>query len=879
MRSATRLAGRAIGLLAIAALALLLLWALSPWLAAPLAQRAVQDLGVSITAIEIERPRLDGIRIERLALRLASPETQVHIDDLAIAWCLRCAGARSLLDGHLTQVSARRIAVRVDRSPAADPAAAATPATPDLASLLPGALRALLPVERLHVEHIDLDVRSAEGALTGNGSVDVTADAVAIRGTLESVALQRPVHLTLQATQGNALALTLTDPDGRLLIDLDGDLEGDAERLTLRGRMNFDTATLGPMLGLELPPVIGDLRGALDIDPTRLRLTLEPGTALGANLALAQGSLGVAIRPRTAFVLTLAEDRFTSAGVLPLDFALAGAATVDGRLQLQGLEGSGETVAATVAGSGTARQGAIAATWTLASRVASSSAGRLTLDAIRLQLDALELGGDRRLDRVVLTSAGTLSLDPQGPRVDAAPIELSAGHLQLDGRRLDLTGRRLTLRPTLREGRVATDFRLEGAGLEAGGSISHDLDDGTSLLRLRDASASLAPGDLLAAVLGPLISDALGPAWPVRRGRLGLSGRLSWPLQATAGVDLAVTLADTSLDADLPQGGARVNLDGIDFATTLTGGRARLDLGNLDLGVATAEYRATAGAEPARAAGITLDAALSLSAADLFATDGLPALKVESLDLRVLRVVVAGYGVDRLRATGSGHHDEQGVALAGRLLAAGADAGVAFTDLACDLALDDEALTLGNCGGAVLGGRVTTPAARVDLATLDAYVPIAMLGLDLGASLALMQDAALDGTGTLDGAVPLRLRQGKVSIEDGYVAARAPGGSLRYATDASLRARLGQPGLALALDALQDFRFARLGSTIDYGEDGTLDLGVSLAGASPRVENGRAINFNLEVTQNLPLLLQSLRLSQNIGDTVERRLQERFAPR
>ena len=48
-----------------------------------------------------------------------------------------------------------------------------------------------------------------------------------------------------------------------------------------------------------------------------------------------------------------------------------------------------------------------------------------------------------------------------------------------------------------------------------------------------------------------------------------------------------------------------------------------------------------------------------------------------------------------------------------------------------------------------------------------------------------------------------------------------------------------------------------------------------LEGASPDVENGRPINFNLSVTQNLPLLLQSLRLSQNIGDAVERRLQER----
>jgi hypothetical protein len=121
----------------------------------------------------------------------------------------------------------------------------------------------------------------------------------------------------------------------------------------------------------------------------------------------------------------------------------------------------------------------------------------------------------------------------------------------------------------------------------------------------------------------------------------------------------------------------------------------------------------------------------------------------------------------------------------------------------------------------------------------------------------------------------VRLVDGVPTVRDGYVGARPPGGQLRYGADAALLERLSQPGLSLAMTALGDFRYETLGSFVDYETDGTLALRVRLAGASPGVEGGRPINFNLNVTQNLPLLLQSLRLSQNIGETLERRLRER----
>jgi hypothetical protein len=242
--------------------------------------------------------------------------------------------------------------------------------------------------------------------------------------------------------------------------------------------------------------------------------------------------------------------------------------------------------------------------------------------------------------------------------------------------------------------------------------------------------------------------------------------------------------------------------------------------------------------------------------------------------------VIAGVGIDRIRLQGAASHSA-GATRADLKLAAGAlDPGVPMTDLACGLRLAERRIDLDACSVALLGGEFRAPRGHYDPGTGSGAIPIAVIGLDLGAVLALMQDSSLTGTGTLDGAVPLRLdgTPPAPTITDGFVAARPPGGRLRYAADPALLERLSQPGLSLALTALGDFRYESLRADVDYSEDGTLDLGIRLTGASPRVESGRPIHFNLDVSQNLLRLLQSLRLSQNIGESLERRLQERFAP-
>ncbi|HEY5646975.1 MAG TPA: YdbH domain-containing protein [Pseudomonadales bacterium] len=167
-----------------------------------------------------------------------------------------------------------------------------------------------------------------------------------------------------------------------------------------------------------------------------------------------------------------------------------------------------------------------------------------------------------------------------------------------------------------------------------------------------------------------------------------------------------------------------------------------------------------------------------------------------------------------------------------------------------------------------LGGRIeVAPFTFVDLAT-PAETVVTLDDLDLAEVLAL-EGEHITGTGRLDGTLPLRFAGGGFSVAGGRVLARAPGGELHL--QPALASAVTQPGLELALTALTDFRYELLEASVDYSAQGDLNLGVRLHGSNPAVERGRAIHFNLNVSENLPVLFQSLRLKDEFTRRIERR--------
>ena len=107
--------------------------------------------------------------------------------------------------------------------------------------------------------------------------------------------------------------------------------------------------------------------------------------------------------------------------------------------------------------------------------------------------------------------------------------------------------------------------------------------------------------------------------------------------------------------------------------------------------------------------------------------------------------------------------------------------------------------------GAVLGGTFSAEPFAYALATDEADIHLQMTAIDLAHVLALEGDD-VQGSGLLDGRLPIQMSGDVLSVVDGNLAARAPGGTLVYKGAAS-SALAAQSGMGFVFQALEDFRY------------------------------------------------------------------------
>jgi len=218
-----------------------------------------------------------------------------------------------------------------------------------------------------------------------------------------------------------------------------------------------------------------------------------------------------------------------------------------------------------------------------------------------------------------------------------------------------------------------------------------------------------------------------------------------------------------------------------------------------------------------------------------------------------------------------------------RVTIAAVQTGVEVTDLSLDLQLgwtppaSLEWVALHNVSAAVFGGRVTSAGVRLDFAHPDQTFPIKVEQLDLQQLLHLEQQKGMEGTGVLDGVIPVIFTPTGVQVHDGILEARPPGGVLQYqpAPETAQEVAPADAQLSLVLQALSDFHYNALKLGIQYEEDGTLKLTARLEGKNPDWQQGRLVNFNLTVQENIPALLKSLQVVQGIEQSLQERLQRR----
>lgn len=176
----------------------------------------------------------------------------------------------------------------------------------------------------------------------------------------------------------------------------------------------------------------------------------------------------------------------------------------------------------------------------------------------------------------------------------------------------------------------------------------------------------------------------------------------------------------------------------------------------------------------------------------------------------------------------------------------------------------------------VMGGRLWLQPGTADLGAGEQRLSAHLRGLQLPLLLDAYPTEGLTGTGVIDGELQVQRSEQGLSIEQGTVQAREPGGVLRFRS-AKIQA-LGQSNQAMRLvaEALDDFHYDLLTSQVRYATDGTLNLGLRLHGRNPALEGGRPVNLSVNLEEDIPALLTSLQLSDRVSETIQRRVQERL---
>jgi hypothetical protein len=176
----------------------------------------------------------------------------------------------------------------------------------------------------------------------------------------------------------------------------------------------------------------------------------------------------------------------------------------------------------------------------------------------------------------------------------------------------------------------------------------------------------------------------------------------------------------------------------------------------------------------------------------------------------------------------------------------------------------------------LLGGRFWLDPGAADLAASSQGLKAHLRGLQLPLLLEAYPTEGLSGTGVIDGEMNVQRSEAGISIEQGSLKAREPGGALQFRSAKIQALGRSNPAMRLVTEALDDFHYDLLSSDVHYAADGTLNLGLKLHGRNPALEGGRPINFSINLEEDIPALLTSLQLSDRVSETIQRRVQERL---
>ena len=142
-----------------------------------------------------------------------------------------------------------------------------------------------------------------------------------------------------------------------------------------------------------------------------------------------------------------------------------------------------------------------------------------------------------------------------------------------------------------------------------------------------------------------------------------------------------------------------------------------------------------------------------------------------------------------------------------------------------------------------LDGTLRVPPGVYDLAGNAGRIPVQVQDISLGRLMEVYPAEGLDGSGLISGRIPLRMLGGNQAMD-------------------------------VVVQALQNFHYSVLSSTIDYDETGKLTLDLRLEGKNPELRGGQPVVLNVNLEEDIPALLTSLQLSGRVNEAVTERVRE-----
>lgn len=171
----------------------------------------------------------------------------------------------------------------------------------------------------------------------------------------------------------------------------------------------------------------------------------------------------------------------------------------------------------------------------------------------------------------------------------------------------------------------------------------------------------------------------------------------------------------------------------------------------------------------------------------------------------------------------------------------------------------------------VAGGQLTSTPFVIEPGELQLATTVTVNGVDLAEIIKLLSAASLSGTGQLDGKIPLELKNGKILVDGGRLAARGRG-VLRYKPD-KVPDEIASAGdsVALAMQALSDFHYESLSLDLDKAPSGEGTVLLRLKGSNPAVMDNQAFDFKIRIDSNFDRLIDLALLSLNSAEELLRK--------